>query len=86
MAKKNEIVPIDCNEAVMRFNDFLDNYLKGKEKKELMHHISTCRACFDKLEFEQVLKAKIASLGNTAAGDKSQARKQLEKILSKVNL
>jgi hypothetical protein len=84
MAKKNEIFPIDCNEAVKRFNDFLDNYSKGKKKKELMHHISTCRTCFDKLEFEQMLKAKIGSLGNTTLKDKGQAKKKIEKILSKV--
>ena len=84
MTKKNEVAPIDCNEAVKRFNDFLDNYLKGKEREELMHHISTCKQCFNKLEFEQLLKAKIASTGKNTAVDKKQARKQLEKILSKL--
>jgi hypothetical protein len=84
MTKKNEVAPIDCNEAVRRFNDFLDNYLKGKERKELMHHVSTCHQCSNKLEFEQLLKAKIASTGKNSGGDKKQARKQLEKILSKL--
>jgi hypothetical protein len=84
MTKKKEITPIDCNEAVKRFNDFLDNYLKGKERKELMNHVSTCRLCFDRLEFEQMLKAKIATLSNDDAGDKQKAKKQIEKILSKV--
>ena len=84
MTKKNELNPIDCNEAVKRFNDFLDNYLKGKERKELMHHISTCRQCFDRLEFEQILKAKIATLGNNAEHDKQKAKKQIEEILSKI--
>jgi len=84
MAKKNKIAAIDCNEAVKRFNDFIDNFLKGKERKELMHHISTCRQCFDRLAFEQLLKAKIGSLGNSTSEDKKQAKEQLEKILSKV--
>jgi hypothetical protein len=84
MTKKKEIIAIDCNEAVRRFNDFLDNYLKGKERKELMNHISTCRLCFDRLEFEQMLKAKIAILGSADAGDRQKAKKQVQKILSKI--
>jgi len=84
MGKKNEIAAIDCTEAVKRFNDFLDNYLKGKERKELMNHLATCKQCFNKLEFEQLLKAKVATIGNITEKDKEQARKQVEKILSKV--
>ena len=84
MTKKKEITPIDCNEAVRRFNDFLDNFLKGRERKELVHHISTCRQCFDRLEFEQILKAKIGALGSNAENDKQKAKKQIEEILSKV--
>ena len=84
MAKNKEIIPIDCNEAVKRFNDFLDNFLKGKERKELVNHISTCRQCFDRLEFEQMLKAKIATLGSNAEDDKQKAKRQIEEILSKV--
>ena len=86
MAKQKQVAPIDCNEAVKRFNDFLDNFLKQKERKELLHHVSSCRQCFDKLEFEQLLKSKIASLGNSSEQDKKQARKQLEKILSKIDI
>jgi len=84
MSKQKQIAAIDCNEAVKRFNDYMDNFLKQKERKELMHHIASCRQCFDKLEFEQLLKSKISSLGNSSEQDKKAARKQLEKILSKI--
>lgn len=82
MENKNKMVLIDCEEAVRRFNDFLDNYLKGKRREELMNHLSNCKHCFDRLEFDQLLKSKIAALGHTHNVDKVQARKQIEDILS----
>lgn len=57
--KKEKVKAINCAEAVTRFNDFMDNYLKGKSRKELVNHISECRHCFERLEFEQLLKSKV---------------------------
>lgn len=53
---------INCEEAVKRFNDFMDNYLKGKPREELVNHISECRHCFERFEFEQMLKSKVRQL------------------------
>ncbi|MBI5914543.1 MAG: hypothetical protein HY842_04140 [Bacteroidetes bacterium] len=53
---------INCEEAVMSFNDFIDNYLKGKARDELVKHISECRHCFERFEFEQLLKSKVHQL------------------------
>ena len=63
---KNEVVSIRCEEAVARFNDFMDNYLKGDAKKELMSHISECRHCFERFEFEQLLKSKVHQLSENS--------------------
>ena len=32
--KKKEIKSLNCEEAIARFNDFMDNYLKGKSREE----------------------------------------------------
>ena len=60
--KKTETKVINCEEAVARFNDFMDNYLRGKAREELVKHIGECKHCLERFEFEQVLKSKIHSL------------------------
>jgi len=59
---KEKVNTINCEEAVTRFNDFMDNYLKGKSREELLSHISECRHCFERFEFEQLLKSKVHQL------------------------
>ena len=75
---------IDCDEAARRFNDFIDNYIKGKAKEELVHHIADCRHCFERIEFEQMLKAKIASLGKPKSAGEKATKKHIKTILSKI--
>lgn len=53
---------INCEEAILRLNDFIDNYLNGESKKELIRHIKMCRHCFERFEFEQILKSKISKI------------------------
>ena len=60
--KKEKVNDINCEEAVTRFNDFIDNYLKGKSREELVNHISECRHCFERFEFEQLLKSRVNQL------------------------
>lgn len=85
--KKNtekQIAVIDCAEATKRFNDFLDNYLKGNAREELQQHISECQHCFDRLEFEQMLKARIGSLKANEKPLNPLTRKKIENILSRI--
>ena len=63
--KKKEIKPLNCEEAVTRFNDFMDNNLKGKSREELVKHISECRHCFERFEFEQLLKSKVQQISKS---------------------
>ena len=82
--KKKKITPINCEEAASRFNEFIDNYLKGKAKDELIHHIAECRHCFERIEFEQMLKTKVSTLGKISSDNEIAGRKQLKNILSKI--
>ena len=63
--KTTETKTINCEQAVARFNDFMDNYLKGEAKKELVNHIGECRHCFERFEFEQMLKSKVHQLAKS---------------------
>jgi hypothetical protein len=79
--KNKKINPIDCSEAAKRLNDYLDDYLIGKAKEELVHHIESCRHCFERVEFEKMLKGKISSIGKKQSSKKRDLN-FLEKILS----
>ena len=75
---------INCEEAAKRFNDFIDNYLKGTAKDELEHHIENCRHCFDRLEFELMLKSRIASMRKETMPDDDNVKNKIHSILSKL--
>jgi hypothetical protein len=60
-----QVQSINCEQAVARFNDFMDNYLKGKTREELLKHFSECKHCMDRFEFEQLLKSKVHQIGNS---------------------
>ncbi|HYV92377.1 MAG TPA: zf-HC2 domain-containing protein [Chitinophagales bacterium] len=80
---KKEIKPLNCEEAVTRFNDFMDNNLKGKSREELVKHISECRHCFDRLEFEQLLKSKVQQISSRSIGTKNKSLvNRIEKIIA----
>jgi hypothetical protein len=77
--KKKELAKINCEEAVARFNDFMDNYLKGRAREELVHHIAECRDCMERFEFEQLLKSKV----NELSGSEDKAmRKKIEELIA----
>ncbi|MEW5799286.1 MAG: zf-HC2 domain-containing protein [Bacteroidota bacterium] len=59
---KNSIQNISCEEAIQRIFPYIDNYLQGKSRTELEHHLETCRHCFDRVEFEKLLKARLRNL------------------------
>lgn len=80
---KNKANTINCEEAARRFNDFIDHYLKGRRKEELTAHIETCRHCFERLEFEKMLKSKIAETAKKSSADKDILSK-FGKIMSKI--
>ncbi|MBI3511349.1 MAG: hypothetical protein HY064_11850 [Bacteroidetes bacterium] len=81
---EKKIAEIDCDEAALRFNDFIDNYIKGKAREELLHHIEGCRHCFDRVEFERIMKSKLLSFGKAKPEKNKTAKAAIEKILSKI--
>jgi hypothetical protein len=80
---KNKTKLINCREAARLMNDYIDNYLKGSSKEELITHLNSCKHCFDKAEFGMSLKKKITSLAADVSEEKT-ARKKAEKILSEL--
>ena len=76
---KNEVAAIKCEQAVARFNDFMDNYLKGRAREELIKHIAECRDCMGRFEFEQLLKSKVHELSRS---EDKEMKKRIEKLIA----
>ena len=75
-----EVESINCQQAVARFNDFMDNYLIGKTREELIKHVAECMDCMKRFEFEQLLKSKVHELSGSE--DKAMKKKIEELIVS----
>lgn len=73
---------INCDEAIKRLIDYLDDYLKHQRKSELEKHLASCKSCMDRFEFQKSLKTKIRSLANQS--DPSLADR-LKQLLGSVN-
>ena len=80
MKKKNkEVASINCEQAVARFNDFMDNYLKGKTREELVKHVAECKDCMERFEFEQLLKSKVHQLSES---DDIAIKEKIENLIA----
>ncbi len=78
-SKSKNVKVINCEDAIARFNDFLDRYLPGKKQEELMAHIAGCKHCFERLEFEQDLKSKIRRLADN--NENQEIMKRIQKLI-----
>ena len=50
---------MDCKNALAKLFDYLDNELDAPDAEELAQHLELCRKCYDRAEFERLLKARI---------------------------
>jgi anti-sigma factor (TIGR02949 family) len=53
---------IDCEQALRKLFDFLDHELEDDERDAMQRHISTCRSCYSRANFERRLKDKLIQL------------------------
>jgi anti-sigma factor (TIGR02949 family) len=65
---------IDCEEALSRLLDVLDDELHGEGRHEFENHLERCRSCFSRFEFERRLKGRITTLGTEPVSDDLQDR------------
>lgn len=70
---------ISCREALALVAEYLDKELGPFERNQLERHIETCRHCFDRVEFERLLKARLAQLQRAESSE--PLRKRIERIL-----
>lgn len=53
---------IDCEEALRSLFDFLDHELDDEESDAMQRHLSTCRTCYSRANFERRLKDRLREL------------------------
>jgi anti-sigma factor (TIGR02949 family) len=68
---------INCDEAIKRLMDFLDDYLNHQRKSELEKHLASCSSCMNRYEFQKNLKTKISSLADQSDPSLSKRLKKL---------
>ncbi|MBI2617530.1 zf-HC2 domain-containing protein [Candidatus Gottesmanbacteria bacterium] len=67
---------ISCYEAVKRIFELLEGELTRTKKEELDGHISTCRDCCNRFEFEELLKKKLQK----ASGQEKTPKRLVKRI------
>ncbi|MDH3980417.1 MAG: mycothiol system anti-sigma-R factor [Gammaproteobacteria bacterium] len=65
---------IDCEKALRHLLEYLDQELEGTLQHQMEQHMSSCRSCFSRLEFEQTLKTHIRKSGTEQAPDSLRNR------------
>jgi mycothiol system anti-sigma-R factor len=63
----SNIKEIKCEEALKQVFDYLDQSLGQHKHDEMNHHISRCRSCFSRVEFEKKLHERLNETGEEAA-------------------
>jgi anti-sigma factor RsiW len=53
---------INCEEALRALAEHLDGELDGERRREVEYHLSLCRSCFSRAEFERRLKSQLQAL------------------------
>lgn len=72
--------PIDCEQALKQVYEYLDHELGAHDHEAMQHHLSICKSCFSRVEFEKRLKEKVKSLRDQEpAGSTVDHIKQLMK-------
>ncbi len=70
---------ISCDEVLQRIFDFIDGELEQVFQDQMEQHLQDCRHCFDRLEFERLLKSRISGLETDDASE--QLRKRIESLI-----
>lgn len=65
---------ISCEEALKHLFDYLDRALAEHKHEEVEQHLSLCRSCYSRAEFERRLKAHLQDVGKRSAPEPLRTR------------
>lgn len=58
---------ISCEEALERVFEYLDHALDESDHCDIEDHLSKCRSCYSRVEFERRLKEHLHEIGSEKA-------------------
>lgn len=67
---------IDCEEVIEQLFAFLDRELDDRQQQRIERHLSHCRDCFTRAEFERRLRARIREASEAKAPERLHRRIQ----------
>ncbi|MEX2117916.1 MAG: zf-HC2 domain-containing protein [Bacteroidota bacterium] len=76
---RKTVETISCEQAIKLVFNYIDDELRGKRRGELEHHLETCRHCFDRVEFEKLLKSRLRQL--KVGGNSKNLRSRIDALL-----
>jgi anti-sigma factor (TIGR02949 family) len=65
---------ITCIEAMSKLQAYLDNEVEGPTEEDIDNHLSNCRECFSRSEFEKTLKKRVYDSGSVEVPEDVQDR------------
>lgn len=65
---------LNCEQALRQLFDFLDRELEPAERAAMQRHMSTCRSCYSRMDFERRLKEKLGELRREEPPETATAR------------
>ena len=61
-----ETVPMDCEQVLRLLFEYLDGEVTDEQQRHVNHHLTLCRSCFSRAEFEKRLRLHLDPLGEEA--------------------
>ncbi len=72
---------IGCEEAIRRLLPYLDQDLGKAQRSEVDEHLSACRSCFSRAEFEKHLKARLRETGRETV--RAEFKNRIKELLGR---
>ncbi len=63
----NDIKIIQCEEAIQKMLEYLDEEVYQDDKEAIHNHLDSCRECYTRMEFEQRLKGMVRESKSNSA-------------------
>jgi len=78
----NDKKMIDCEEALKRLFEYIDLELNDHKHDEMEEHLSKCRSCYSRLEFEKKLQQHVKGVAEEKAPEQlhSKVRNLIRKL------
>jgi len=78
----SETKKISCEEALKQLFEFLDQELDTHKHDEMENHLSICKSCYSRMEFENRLHKHLKKATQEQAPD--ELRSRVKNLINKV--